>query len=52
MVSIFVVRSFPFVGFKAHLTRRTFIVLDGLGLHVSFAGHEVAYTRGFGWVVG
>lgn len=37
---------------EIRLTRRTFLVLDGLGLHVSIAGHELAWTRGFGLVVG
>ena len=40
------------MAFEIHLTRRTFFVLDGLGFHVSIAGHELAWTRGFGLVIG
>jgi hypothetical protein len=35
-----------------HLTCRTFLVIDGLGLHLSLFGKELAWTRGFGLVVG
>ena len=37
-------------GIAIRFTSRTFFVLDSVGLHVSFRGHEVAWTREFGWV--
>jgi hypothetical protein len=38
--------------FELRLTRRTFLVLDLCGLHASWRGREVAWTREFGWVRG
>jgi hypothetical protein len=34
------------------LTVHTFLVIDLVGLHASFRGHEVAWTREYGWVRG
>jgi hypothetical protein len=34
------------------LSARTFLTIDGHGLHASFRGREVAWTRTFGWVRG
>ena len=41
----------PF-GVGIHLSARTFLTVGRLGLHASFKGHEVAWTREFGWVRG
>ena len=40
------------IGFAIKLSRRTFLVIDLVGLHASFRGAEVAWTRQFGWVRG
>ena len=40
------------MAFEIRFTRHTFFVLDGLGLHVSIAGREFAWTRGFGFTFG
>jgi hypothetical protein len=34
------------------ITRRTFLIIDRLGIHVSLMGREAAWTRRFGWVIG
>lgn len=54
MLKVFIVRGLPFIGFKVRVpfTRKTFVALDGLGFHAGFRGHDVAWTRGFGWVLG
>ena len=41
----------PF-GLAIHVSARTFLIIYRLGLHASFRGHEVAWTREYGWVMG
>jgi hypothetical protein len=41
----------PF-GLAIHVSARTFLIIYRLGLHASFKGHEVAWTRTYGWVMG
>ena len=39
-------------GIAIRITSRTFLVIDLVGLHASFRGHEIAWTREYGWVRG
>jgi hypothetical protein len=39
-------------GIAIRITSRTFLVIDLAGFHASFRGHEVAWTRVYGWVRG
>jgi hypothetical protein len=39
-------------GFAIRITSRTFLTIDLTGLHASFRGHEMAWTREYGWVKG
>jgi hypothetical protein len=40
------------MGISVRFTRRTFFILDDLGLFVSLRGRELAWTRACGWVRG
>ena len=43
----------PFsVRLSIHLSRHTFLIIGGHGLHASWRGREIAWTRQLGWVRG
>jgi hypothetical protein len=53
MLGISIHAYFPFIGFKIEVPfTSAFCKLDELGLHAGWRGHEIAWTRGDGWVVG